>query len=52
MERIWYIFSEGDTTLVSNMMKKFEKAGSIKVPEDLAKKVCYMCTHVFVCLSL
>jgi hypothetical protein len=39
MERIWYIFSEGDTTLVSNLMKEFEKNGSIKVPEELAKKV-------------
>lgn len=48
MERIWYIFSEGDTTLVSNLMKEFEKNGSIKVPEELAKKISDVIVDTFV----
>ena len=41
MERLWYIFSNGDTKLVSTLMEKFEKTGSVSVPKELSTKVYY-----------
>ncbi|XP_045189483.2 threonine synthase-like 2 [Mercenaria mercenaria] len=48
MERIWYIFSEGDTALVSGLMAQFEKNGSVKVPDELAKKISSVIVDTFV----
>lgn len=48
MERIWHIFSEGDTTLVSAMIGEFEKSGSVKVPESLAQKISSVIVDTYV----
>ena len=39
MERIWYIFADGDTALINKLMSEFESTGSVQVPEALANKV-------------
>jgi len=39
MERIWFLFSGGDVSLVSMLMDTFETSGVVQVPEDLQKKV-------------
>ena len=39
MERLLYIVSDGDVTLVRNAQKTFEESGSAQIAEDVTKKV-------------
>ncbi|KAH3789931.1 hypothetical protein DPMN_168123 [Dreissena polymorpha] len=44
MERIWYIFADGDTALINKLMSEFESTGSVQVPEALASKISAVIT--------
>ena len=39
MERLWYIFSKGDVTLIRQLMDQFENSGAVTVPENILVKV-------------
>lgn len=48
MERIWYIFSGGDSDLVTRLMEEFDKHGSVEVPENLSQKISKVVVDTFV----
>ncbi|KAL4231318.1 Threonine synthase-like 2 [Mactra antiquata] len=48
MERLWYVFSDGDSDLVNDLMKQFEQTGSIQVPVNLAEKISSAITDTYV----
>ncbi|XP_052227205.1 threonine synthase-like 2 isoform X4 [Dreissena polymorpha] len=48
MERIWYIFTGGDTALINKLMLEFESTGSVQVPEALANKISAVITDAHV----
>ncbi|KAK3599421.1 hypothetical protein CHS0354_036440 [Potamilus streckersoni] len=39
MERIWYLYSNGDTKLIRKLMQEFENNSKTQVPEELAVQV-------------
>ena len=39
MERIWYLVSDRDTELVSDLMKQFEKSNSVSLPSTLLDQI-------------
>ena len=39
MERIWYLVSDGDTDLVSTLMRQFEQSHSLPLPPTLLSQV-------------
>ena len=39
MERLWYVFSKGDVTLIKQLMEQFENSGAVSVPEHILTKV-------------
>lgn len=48
MERLWYIYSDGDTSMIKELMDIFEKEGSLQVPEALSKKIREVIVDTFV----